>query len=125
MGGRGASSTQGQTKQGTVQLKMPSGLTKRQQSKIEYVYNIVLKDMYGSTSDNYDIKDFRVEKTPNATYVKVETGLKNDEGTYALFNRQSAVFVVGDKGALNHLDYKGNKKSTKYISQAFRDYEKK
>lgn len=128
-GGRGATSSIGNTTRGKeeTRLSVPETATKWQKWKVESLYNNVLQDLYGSTKDSYEIKRFDVDDNGFSVSVFIEAGMKNDEGTWgSILTRDRAMFFIGKKGRLRHIDGKTNNlKQTKTWYSAFRDYERR
>lgn len=126
-GGRGASSSISKTSTTGVSLNIPNGATKQQSRMIQSLYDGVIKNIYGSTSDSYEIKTFDISVNKYSTSVYIQMGLKNDEGTMAsVLARRQAMFFIGKNGGLKHIDGASNNlKRTKYWYQAFYDYDKR
>lgn len=128
LGGRGASSSLASSSsastQNKVSLNIPSGVTKDQERVLTNLYNNVVRQQHGSTSDSYELKKFDIDKSEYTTSVIIEIGLKNDEGTMAsVIARDKAIIFIGKKGGMKHAQWKSTKlKPTKYIGQAFYDY---
>lgn len=126
-GGRGANSPISKIKSSktAATLNLPSGITKQQEEKITRLYNGVLQDVYGSTKDSYEIKEFNVDNNKYFSSVSVTLGMKNDDNTMGILTRRRAYFIIGKRGKLEHFSGKGGKKTTKTIFGAFYDYEYK
>ena len=117
-GGRGASSSLKKTITSS-NIIFPEGVNQKQQSAIKSIAEQIPRFDFYNDKD-YEIKRFDVTALKNyndiySVSVVVETGRKNDEGTYgALINRKRRMFWVGKNGGIKVMT-KGNK--LKKVSQ--------
>ena len=76
-------------------------MTKQQEQKLNAIRNAVTRQwLY---NDDSEIKTWEVEENEFFVSLRVEVGLKGDEGTMAaIFGRESALIFIGKKGGLSY-----------------------
>ena len=93
-------------------------MTKQQEKAIKKIEELAKELLYG---EEYEIKRFDIEEL-NDKFVEVvvETGMKNDSGTYAaIFCRDRAQLFVGKRGGVTYIC--ANKRG-KIVSRRFKGY---
>ena len=54
-------------------------------------------------TDNYEVKEFTIQECEFFVSVVIETGMKNDEGTYAsIFARERVHIFIGKRGGITY-----------------------
>lgn len=76
-------------------------MTKAQERAIERIKQLVNRDW--PAEKGYEVKEFTISENEYFVSVVIETGLKDDEGTYAaVFARDRAQLFVGKKGGVTY-----------------------
>ena len=92
-------------------------MTKMQERSIEKIRELAQELLLG---ENYEIKEFTINENEYFASVVVETGMKNDEGTYAqIFARERAHLFIGKRGGIT---YPVTTKSGKWVRRQFKGY---
>ena len=92
-------------------------MTNSQIKALDKIEKLVKKDFY---SENYEIKEWKVEDCDNFVSLIVSYGIIGDEGTYAaIFGRDTAHLFIGKRGAITYPAYK---KNGKYVRRKFKGY---
>lgn len=87
-------------------------MTKAQEYAVRNIRAKVEKEFL--LTENYEIKEWKVEENEYFVSVVFETGLKNDEGTWAsILGRDRGQVFIGKKGGLTYYNRKGTKKRLK------------
>lgn len=92
-------------------------MTKAQENAISKIRRLVESELL---SDNYEIKEWKVEDCKYFISVVVEYGLKNDEGTMAsILARDRAHLFIGKHGGVT---YPVTNKDGRTVQRRFKGY---
>ena len=92
-------------------------MTKSQERTLERVKNAIPKNFFHT--DNYEIKDFRVEEFEHFVSVYASIGLKDDEGTMAaIYCRETIHIFIGKRGGITYPMW--NKKKKKQYTKTLK-----